>query len=62
MPLDEAAAEHAAALCNAVGRKRQLRTDSLIAATAILADADLATFNAVDFRPFVAHGLKLLAL
>jgi predicted nucleic acid-binding protein len=62
VPLDEDVAERAALLFNTVGRKRRLRTDSLIAATAILAGAELATFNAVDFRPFVAHGLKLLAL
>lgn len=62
VPLDEDAAERAAALFNAVGRRRHLRTECLVAATAILAGAELATFNAVDFRPFVAHGLKLLAL
>jgi predicted nucleic acid-binding protein len=62
LPLDEETAERAAILFNAVGRRRHMRTDSLIAATAFLADAELATFNGVDFRPFVAHGLKLLEL
>lgn len=62
VPLDEGTAERAAALFNAVGRKRHLRTDSLIAAAAIAGDAELATFNGADFRHFVAHGLKLLAL
>lgn len=60
--VDEAIAERAAALFNATGRKRSLRTDSLIAATAILGNAELASFNAVDFEPFTAHGLSLLAL
>ena len=62
LAVDEAIAERAAALFNHVGRKRSLRTDSLIAATAILALAELATFNAQDFAPFTAHGLKLLVL
>lgn len=60
--VDEAIAERAAALFNATGRKRGLRTDSLIAATAILANAELASFNAEDFEPFTAHGLSLAAL
>ena len=60
--VDEAIAERAAALFNHAGRKRSLRTDSLIAATAILAGAELATYNAEDFAPFTAHGLTLLAL
>lgn len=55
-------AERAAMLFNVCGRKRSLRTDCLIAATAVLADAELATFNASDFEPFTPYGLKLLAL
>lgn len=60
--LNEPIAERAALLFNACGRKRSLRTDCLIAATALLTEAELATFNAVDFLPFVAYGLKLLPL
>lgn len=60
--VDEAVAERAAALFNHAGRKRSLRTDSLIAAAAMLAGAELATYNAQDFAPFAAHGLTLLAL
>lgn len=60
--VDEAVAERAAALFNHAGRKRRLRTDSLIAATAILAGAELASYNAEDFGPFIPHGLQLLAL
>ena len=62
LEVDEIIAERAATLFNRAGRQRSLRTDSLIAATAILADAELATYNAEDFAPFTAHGLKLLAL
>lgn len=60
--VDEAIAERAAVLFNATGRKRSLRTDSLIAATAIIEGAEFASFNASDFEPFISHGLRLLAL
>ena len=60
--VDEDVAECAAALFNRAGRRRSLRTDSLIAATAILAGAELATYNTNDFAPFCAQGLRLLAL
>ena len=60
--VDDAMAERAAVLFNLAGRKRSLRTDSLIAATALLAGAELATYNADDFSPFIEHGLSLLAL
>lgn len=60
--VDDAIAEHAAVLFNNAGRKRSLRTDSLIAGTAILAGAELATYNASDFAPFTKHGLELLAM
>ncbi len=60
--VDVAIAERAATLFNLAGRKRSLRTDSLIAAAAMLAGAELATFNADDFAPFMEHGLTLLAL
>ena len=60
--VDEAVAERAAVLFNHAGRRRSLRTDSLIAATAILAGAELASYNTPDFAPFTAHGLRLLAL
>lgn len=62
VPVDETVAERAAALFNAAGRKRSLRTDSLIAASALLVDAELASFNAMDFEIFVPQGLRLLAL
>jgi len=49
-----------ARLFNAVHRKRGLRADAMIAATAIVSGARLATNNRDDFAPFAAHGLKLL--
>lgn len=54
-----AEAELAASLFNAVGRRRALRFDCMIAAAAINSDAELATRNVADFRLFAAHGLKL---
>jgi len=59
VPLSEAHAEEAARLYNAGTRKRALRVDAMIAATAIIADAPLATGNRDHFQPFVAHGLRL---
>lgn len=37
-----------------------LTTDALIAATTIRAKADFVTLNVADFKPFVAHGLRLV--
>lgn len=59
VPFDENAARESARLFNKAGRKRSLRVDAMIAGTAIAANARLATTNRADFRPFVAHGLKL---
>ena len=50
----------AANLFNQTGRKRGSRFDCLIAATAILNQAELATINQSDFKVFTAHGLKLI--
>ncbi len=52
-------AELAARLFNACGRRRTLKTDALIAACAIRAQAQLLTLNVADFAPFKAHGLRL---
>jgi predicted nucleic acid-binding protein len=56
----ETHAAEAARLFNAVGRIRSLRIDAMIAATALLANARLATSNQNDFRAFAPHGLVLL--
>ena len=57
---EEVQAIEAARLFNAVGRTRRLRIDAMIAATAIVAGARLATSNAQDFKAFVPHGLTIV--
>ena len=49
----------AAELFNRTGRRRGSKFDCLIAATAILAQAEVATIHQSDFKVFVPHGLKL---
>lgn len=60
VPVDRAVAERAAALFNSAGRRRGNLADCLIAATAIEADASLATENRADFNRFVPAGLVLV--
>jgi predicted nucleic acid-binding protein len=60
IPFAEVEAVEAARLFNAIKRKRSLRVDAMIAGTAIIAKARLATCNRADFAPFAAHGLKLI--
>lgn len=57
--LDVADAELAAGLFNRAGRRRVLKTDALIAASAIRAGAQFLTVNVKDFKPFVTDGLRL---
>ncbi len=59
LPFDEKTAALAGQLFHFTGSQRRTRLDSMIAATAILAGAELATVNPEDFQPFVPHGLKL---
>ncbi|MFN2312590.1 MAG: hypothetical protein ABR590_11140, partial [Spirochaetia bacterium] len=47
-------------LCNACGRDRRQRIDAMIAATAIVSNAALATENREDFLPFVPLGLRMI--
>lgn len=56
----ETEAQASALLFNAVGRKRSLRVDAMIAGTAIAAQARLATNNKDDFAPFLPYGLELV--
>ena len=53
-------AAEAARLFNAAGRVRRLRVDAMIAASAIVTGARLATENAADFRIFAGEGLRLI--
>jgi len=59
IPFGQGEAALAATLFNQTGRRRGSRFDCLIAATAIRAQAEVATVNQSDFKVFVAHGLKL---
>ncbi len=59
VPFGKAEAAPAAELFNKTGRRRGSRFDRLIAATALLARAEVATLSLGDFRVFVPHGLKL---
>jgi predicted nucleic acid-binding protein len=59
VPFGQREAALAADLFNRTGRRRGSRFDCLIAATAILTQAEVATDDQSDFRTFVQHGLKL---
>jgi predicted nucleic acid-binding protein len=59
IPFDQPQALEAAHLFNAAGRKRSLRVDATIPATALVAGAHLATNNRADFDAFMPHGLRL---
>ena len=59
LPLTLEDAELAAELFNQAGRRRVFKTDAMIAAVAILAQAEFVTLNRADFEPFVPMGLQL---
>lgn len=59
IPFGKTEAVLAADLFNKTGRRRGSRFDCMIAATAILHQAGLATVNQPDFKGFTALGLKL---
>lgn len=52
-------AQEAARLFNGIHRSRRLRVDAMIAATAIIEQAELATENRADFQLFAPLGLRL---
>lgn len=58
-PANRAVAERAAILFNHTGRRSRSLPDCIIAATAILHGAKLATLNRRDFKLFGADGLEL---
>ena len=60
IPFSIIESREAAQLFNAAGRRRTLRFDSMIAATAIAARARLATNNLSDFVVFKDYGLELV--
>lgn len=59
IPFGQLEAVLAADLFNKTGRRRGSRFDCLIAATALLAQAEMATVNHSDFKTFQPHGLRL---
>ena len=59
VPFGRSEAVLAAELFNHTGRRRGSRFDCLIAATAMQAQADVATANSADFKLFVPYRLKL---
>ena len=61
-PFDETSALLAGEMFRQAGVKRAQRLDTMIAATAILAWAELATVNKAECYAFVIHGLKLFPL
>jgi predicted nucleic acid-binding protein len=59
LPYTTDQATESAKLFNATGRKRHLRVDAMIAAAAIISNAELATGNTDHFADFRKFGLKL---
>ena len=61
LPFDEPDSVLAADLFNRSGRRRGSLADCMIAATALRAEAPLATQNVSDFRRFESAGLVVLS-
>ncbi len=59
LPFAADCAAEAVRLFNSVGRVRRLRVDAMIAASAIMTGARLATENEADFTAFSGEGLRL---
>mgnify|MGYP002378194906 CR=1 FL=1 len=58
VPVNRGIAERASVLFNHTGRRSRSLPDCIIAATAILHGARLATLNRRDFEPFRRDGLE----
>lgn len=59
---EEADSHRAANVFNLTDRKRSTTLDCLIAASAMLQRARVATTNVADFQAFAAHGLSIEAV
>lgn len=60
LPFTPSEAQVAASAFRSLNKPRRLRVDAMIAATAIVSKAPLATNNRSDFEPFLPHGLELV--
>lgn len=60
LPFTPSEAKVAASGFRSLNKPRRLRVDAMIAATAIVARAPLATNNRDDFAPFLSQGLELI--
>lgn len=60
IPFGKSEATLASDLFNKTGRRRGSRFDCLIGAVAILSQAEFATANENDFKPFASFGLNLI--
>ena len=58
-PFGDAEAKVSAQNFRSIKTPRHLRVEAMIAGTAIVANARLATNNCADYKPFVIHGLRL---
>ena len=59
LPFERAQADLAGEMFQKTNARRKNRLDSMIAATAILAEAELATVKEADFKSSIPFGLKL---
>lgn len=60
LPFTPFEAQVAASGFRALKKPRRLRVDAMIAASAIVSKAPLATNNRTDFEPFIPYGLELV--
>lgn len=60
LPFTPSEAQVAASGFRSLNKPRRLRVDAMIAASAIISKAPLATNNRSDFEPFIPYGLEIL--